>query len=31
MERLILACGGNAVNGVEDLTKEDLVNIKLKL
>lgn len=25
MERLILACGGNAVNSVDDLTPEDLV------
>ena len=25
MERLILACGGNAVNSVEELTEEDLV------
>ena len=24
MERLILCCGGNAVNGVDDLTEEDL-------
>lgn len=24
MERLILACGGNAVNSVEDLTENDL-------
>lgn len=30
MERLILACGGNAVNGVDDLTKEDLVIKYLK-
>jgi len=26
MERLTLACGGNAVNSVDDLTPEDLVN-----
>ena len=26
MERLILACGGNAVNAVDDLTIDDLVN-----
>ncbi len=25
MERIILACGGNAVNSVEDLTEKDLV------
>ena len=25
MERLTLACGGNAVNSVDDLTPEDLV------
>ena len=24
MERLVKACGGNAVNSVEDLTEEDL-------
>ena len=24
MERLVKACGGNAVNSVEDLTPEDL-------
>lgn len=24
MERLVLACGGNAVNSVEDLTEKDL-------
>jgi T-complex protein 1 subunit zeta len=24
MERLILACGGNAINSVDDLTEEDL-------
>jgi len=24
MERLVLACGGNAVNSVDDLTKDDL-------
>jgi T-complex protein 1 subunit zeta len=30
MERLILACGGNAVNAVDDLTVDDLVQI-LKL
>jgi T-complex protein 1 subunit zeta len=24
MERLVLACGGNAVNSVDDLTVEDL-------
>lgn len=26
MERLILACGGNAVNSVDDLSEKDLVN-----
>lgn len=35
MERLILACGGNAVNSVDDLTIDDLVKniqkIKYKL
>ena len=25
MERIVLACGGNAVNAVDDLTEKDLV------
>lgn len=29
MERLVLACGGNAVNSVDDLTVEDLVIFKI--
>lgn len=28
MERLVLACGGNAVNSVDELTPEDLVNYR---
>lgn len=28
MERIVLACGGNAVSSVEDLSENDLVNIK---
>jgi T-complex protein 1 subunit zeta len=29
MERIILACGGNAVNSTDELCPEDLVNIFL--
>jgi T-complex protein 1 subunit zeta len=31
MERLILACGGNAVNSVDDLTVNDLVKLSSEL
>lgn len=29
MERIVLACGGTAVNSVEELTEADLVNISI--
>ena len=31
MERIVLACGGNAVNSVDDLTINDLVYKKIFL